>query len=356
MSPRPTSPPATVTFGLSAELPLDPETVFSRTVDEFGLALAGGSTGQTLELTPGPVGGIARRTDSGTEPVAEVLAWEPPARILLGWRAADWGGGAHSEVELRFEPTDVGTRIVFEHRGFGAPMLSAGDPRQGATELLGWIVDQLLAPAVGAGTPAALGRWLTDRRARRPTGQRAREAYLRPQAHQAGFRATLSALALTAQDRLLEVGCGGGAFIGQALRSGCGAVAVDHSEEMVRLTAEANAEAVAAGRLEVVRADAARLPLGDGTFTCAAMTHVFFFLDEPVAALAECRRVLVPGGRLAVYTSTGALAGTPAAPEPIVRFMHFYDDDELRALAVEAGYDRAEVRDLGGAQLLIAVA
>ncbi|MGP0052659.1 MAG: methyltransferase domain-containing protein [Solirubrobacteraceae bacterium] len=354
MSPRRAAPPATASFRIAAELPLDPDTTFARTVDELGLALAGGRDGQALEWRPGAGGGIAQPTGGNGTLVAEVRSWEPPSRILLEWRTADWGGGARSEVELRFEPTDVGTRLTFEHRDFGAPMLSSGEPREGAGELLGWIVDQLLAPAARAGAPAELARWLTDRRARRPTGPRARAAYRRPRAHQAGFDATLAALDLTSEDRLLEVGCGGGAFIAQALGCGCRAVAVDHSEEMVRLTAEANAEAVRDGRLEVLRADATRLPLPDAAFTCAAMTHVFFFLEEPVAALAECRRVLRPGGRLAVYTSTAALAGTPAAPEPIVRFMRFYESDELGKLATAAGFPHAEVADLGGAQLLTA--
>ncbi len=41
--------------------------------------------------------------------------------------------------------------------------------------------------------------------------------------------------------------------------------------------------------------------------------------------------------------------GTPAAPEPMASRLHFYSDDELRQLALEAGFDKADVvrRDLG---------
>lgn len=50
----------------------------------------------------------------------EVLAWEPPARLLLAWRL-DHGFGYDpnllTEVEVRFIPEgDDGTRVEFEHR------------------------------------------------------------------------------------------------------------------------------------------------------------------------------------------------------------------------------------------------
>jgi hypothetical protein len=72
--------------------------------------------------------------------------------------------------------------------------------------------------------------------------------------------------------------------------------------------------------------------------------------------LRECRRVLRPGGRLAVYTTGPELRGTPAAPEPIASRGHFSTDEELAELA-----RRAELRDVtvlneGGGQLLTASA
>ena len=59
-----------------------------------------------------------------------------------------------------------------------------------------------------------------------------------------------------------------------------GAAAVDHSPEMVRLARELNADAIAAGRLEIARADAVALPFADGGLTVAAMTGVLGFLPD----------------------------------------------------------------------------
>jgi SAM-dependent methyltransferase len=206
----------------------------------------------------------------------------------------------------------------------------------------GWIAQVVLAPLLESLEPEAVGDWLTDRWARRPSGSAAREGYRDPTHHRPSFGAILSALQLQPDDVLLEVGCGGGAFLEQALRSGCRAAALDHSPEMVALARELNAEAIADGRLEIVEGEAEQLPFADDTFTCAAMMQVFFFLDAP-RVLAECRRVLRPDGRLAVFTVTEAARGTPAAPEPMASRGRFYADEELVRLARDAGFRLASV-------------
>lgn len=57
----------------------------------------------------------------------KVLAWEPPARLLLGWQlTCEWGYDPDllTEVELTFAPADGGgTLVTLEHRNlerFGA--------------------------------------------------------------------------------------------------------------------------------------------------------------------------------------------------------------------------------------------
>jgi ubiquinone/menaquinone biosynthesis C-methylase UbiE len=230
---------------------------------------------------------------------------------------------------------------MLAHHGWGALL---GDP----AEHVGWLADAAMAPLLRASAPAALGDWLTDRRARRPSGVWARATYRDPLYHWPNFRVILAELALTPADYLVEVGCGGGALLKEALKSGCRAAAVDHSADMVRLASEENHGAIAAGRLAVQQAVADHLPYPDDTFTHATMTGVFGFLSDPVAALRELRRVLALGGRLVVMGTESELRGTPAAPEPMASRLHFYDDDEFRALAVAAGFINARVerRDL----------
>ena len=83
----------------------------------------------------------------------EVLAWEPPARVLLAWRiGADWKYDANllTEVEARF--TDLGdgrTQVDFEHR----LLENVGEQAQALREQLngGWvgILDSFAAVVAG---------------------------------------------------------------------------------------------------------------------------------------------------------------------------------------------------------------
>lgn len=190
--------------------------------------------------------------------------------------------------------------------------------------------------------------WLTDRVARRPSGSRARQVYGADDVHDFARRAILDALALGPGDHLLELGCGGGLLLRDALETGARATGLDHSDEMVELARE---RAIGA---QVVLATAGSLPHAGNTFSAVAMSIVFVFLGEPVGVLRECRRVLRPGGRLAVYTTDPELRGTPAAPEPLASRGHFYTDDELAELARRAELRDVAVRNDRGGQLLTA--
>jgi SAM-dependent methyltransferase len=315
------------------DLDLEPSVAFDLLVEELGASLP--RLGMSFET------GEKGRVLEGQVEVGRVVEWKPGDRIVLEWRQADWAPDEITSVELRFEPVDGGTRATLEHRGWGGLIGDAG-------EIAGWFADQVATPLLRAMASAALGSWITDRQARRPSGARSRAIYRDPLYHYPNFRVILAELALTAGDHLLEVGCGGGALLKEALRSGCTAVAVDHSPDMVRLAGEENRDAVAAGRLEILEASADRLPFADATFTCAAMTGVFGFLPEPVAALDEIRRVLRRGGRMVVMGSDPEWCGTPAAPEPMASRLGFYEDEELERLARAAGFETVRVvrRDL----------
>jgi len=192
---------------------------------------------------------------------------------------------------------------------------------------------------------------MTDRVARRPHGRAARKTYGADDVHSWAWDPVLDALQLTPDDALLDVGCGGGVFLRRALETGCGAVGVDHSKDMVQIARE-----ITGGRAPIVQASAERLPFEQGAFTAVSSLVAFFFFPDPVAALREFHRVVDPQrGRIAVYTTAPELKGTPAAPYPLATRGHFYEDAELEAHAREAGFREFEVRRPDdGAQLLVA--
>jgi ubiquinone/menaquinone biosynthesis C-methylase UbiE len=95
--------------------------------------------------------------------------------------------------------------------------------------------------------------------------------------------------------------------------------------------------------VEIREAPAELIPFPDRTFTAASLTGAFGFLKDPVAVLAEIRRVLQPGGRLVALGSDPAFRGTPAAPDPIASYLRFYDDEEFASVARMAGFSERKV-------------
>jgi len=189
---------------------------------------------------------------------------------------------------------------------------------------------------------------MTDRIARRPHGRQARATYGAPDVHDFMWPTVLESLQLQPDDRLLDVGCGGGVFLRHARdTTGCAVQGIDHSREMVRLA-----------RPLAVLGEADQLPFSDGEFTAVASIAAFFFFPEPVDALEEMRRVLDPErGRIAICTTSPEAKGTPAAPYPLATRGHFYTDDELAELARDAGFTTVTVTrtdESGWAQLLAA--
>jgi SAM-dependent methyltransferase len=208
--------------------------------------------------------------------------------------------------------------------------------------------DDLAAWQDGRLPGEAFDDWLTDRVARRPRGARAREVYGAENTHDFARKAILGALSLKPGDHILEIGCGGGSLLRDALAAGAQATGLDHSADMADLARERAAGAT------VVIAAADALPFAKDTFSAAAMSIVLMFLDDPIGVFRECRRVLSHGGPLAVYTTSPQLRGTAAAPEPISSRCHFYSDEELAELAGRAELLDMTVHNTRGGQLLIA--
>lgn len=313
----------------SVDLKLDPASAFEAVTEELSTALL--RAGMRFEP------GIAGRVLQGEAEVGRVARWQPPACISIEWHGANWEPAKVSSMELRFEPIEGGTRVTLENPAWGGVL---GDEGQ---ELAGWFAGEAAAPLLAAMSPGRFGDWITDRRARRPSGRQSRDFYRDPLYHRPNFKVILATLNLKPQDYLVEVGCGGGAFLHDALKSGCRAAAIDHSSEMVEVARQANREAIAQNRLEIHEGDAGSLPFPSNRFTCAVMTGVFAFIADPLQALGEIQRVLAPGGRLALFTGTDALRGTPAAPEPAASRLHFYKEKELVEFARKAGFSEARV-------------
>lgn len=97
---------------------------------------------------------------------------------------------------------------------------------------------------------------------------------------------------LTETDRFLDVGCGPGAALEHAARTGASVTGVDPSASMVARAAKRVPQA------DVRVGSAEALPFPDDNFTVVVNVASFHHWADRETGLREIRRVLVPGGRL----------------------------------------------------------
>ena len=118
-------------------------------------------------------------------------------------------------------------------------------------------------------------------------------------------------LGIQPHDRVLEVGFGPGVGIELLARSVSGGyvVGVDPSEGMVEQATARNVKAIESGRVDLRYGSVERLPFEDNTFNKALAINSMQVWPDAVAGLREMRRVMKPGGRI-------ALGFTPYSGQP----------------------------------------
>jgi ubiquinone/menaquinone biosynthesis C-methylase UbiE len=107
-------------------------------------------------------------------------------------------------------------------------------------------------------------------------------------------------------DTVLDAGCGPGVHTIRAARAGLKVKAIDISETML---AEARRRVEQAGvndAVEFAREDLTRLSFPDSTFHHVFSWGVIIHIREIERALDELIRIVVPGGRLALYVTNAS--------------------------------------------------
>ncbi len=109
------------------------------------------------------------------------------------------------------------------------------------------------------------------------------------------IKTILRQAALSGDSRVLELGCGGGELLARLEQQTRLAVGTDLSSEGLRL-------ARLEGRGHLLCGRAEQLPFSGNSFDALVAQHLVEHLSDPAEALREWRRVLRPGGILALVT------------------------------------------------------
>lgn len=73
-----------------------------------------------VSFETGPQGRLIETLPNGKVfEIGKIRVWDPPARLVVGWRQATFAPGQDTEVDVRFEPVgEDETRVTVEHRGW----------------------------------------------------------------------------------------------------------------------------------------------------------------------------------------------------------------------------------------------
>ncbi len=177
---------------------------------------------------------------------------------------------------------------------------------------------------------------------RKPTGFFGRlvaNSMARGNEYEVGWTVTL--LSVQADDRVLEVGFGPGVgiqLVSQKATHGLTA-GVDLSPTMVQVARQRNSAAIQTGRVELKQGDVAALPYGDDSFDKAFAIHAIYFWPQPTQGLKELRRVLKPGGLLAMTV----LPKDKWERTPPSDIFTLYGAGDIERLLAEAGFREVRV-------------
>lgn len=153
----------------------------------------------------------------------------------------------------------------------------------------------------------------------------------------------VEALEIAPDDAVLEVGSGPGRALAMvAARATSGFVAgIDISAVMVAQARRRHAAMVRAGRVELRQAGVSRIPYPDGRFDKALAVNTYQFWPAPPDDLRELRRVLRPGGLLAL----GLRVRDPERPARYDRIA--FSEEQLGEIAqtvAQAGFEQVGAR------------
>ena len=143
-------------------------------------------------------------------------------------------------------------------------------------------------------------------------------------------------------DRILDIGCGGGKNLERfstQIRTGK-VVGIDYSEVSVEKSIELNRKAVDEGKVEVIQASVSEMPFDDESFDIVTGFETIYFWPDFINDLREVNRVLKKGGIVFFCNEAVYREGEMEKYDDLVELldMKIYSEDVLKESLEKTGF------------------
>ncbi|MGI6033538.1 MAG: class I SAM-dependent methyltransferase [Coriobacteriales bacterium] len=146
-------------------------------------------------------------------------------------------------------------------------------------------------------------------------------------------------------DRIIDLGCGGGANLVRLADAAPEAhvTGLDYSQVSIDVSRETCANLIQAGRCDLVLGDVGHLPFEDASFDFASAFETVYFWPDVQRAFAEANRVLAPGGRFMICNEADGTHEGDYQNVGVIKGMRVYKPEEIVGMLEQAGFSRVEV-------------
>lgn len=144
-------------------------------------------------------------------------------------------------------------------------------------------------------------------------------------------------------DKILDIGCGGGVNIEKFLKLTSSNVdGLDYSEVSVAESIKRNKEAVECGRCKIIQADVSAMPIEDEKYDLVSAFETIYFWPDIKNTFKEVSRIIKENGQFLIAQGTDGNHPDDEKWLATVEGMSVYTAPELEKYLLDAGFKNVE--------------
>lgn len=144
-------------------------------------------------------------------------------------------------------------------------------------------------------------------------------------------------------DKILDIGCGGGVNIEKFLKLTSNNVdGLDYSEVSVKESVKRNKKAVLEGRCEVIQSDVSDMPIDDENYDLVSAFETVYFWPDIVDTFKEVLRIIKLGGRFMIAQGTDGNHPDDDKWLATIEGMSVYTSSQLERYLLDAGFSSVD--------------